>query len=104
MDRIDRVINWANIDALLMVHGDSERTKKEADACFSILLLKSMFLQKWFGIPSDPGLENQINDRISFKRLSGLSLDKLSTDHSAFSIFRSRFIQISNDKNEQCGL
>jgi IS5 family transposase len=69
-------------------------------------------LQKWFklrprgasapaGIQSDPELENQINDRISFKKFLGLPLDMPSplrargpsgpaADHSTFSRFRSR--------------
>jgi IS5 family transposase len=53
-------------------------------------LLKSLLLQKWFRVPSDPELENQINDRISFKKFLGLPLDKPSPDHSTFSRFRSR--------------
>jgi len=66
------------------------------------MLLKSMLLQKWFHIPSDPVLENQINDRISFKKLLCLSLDKPSPDHSTFSRFRSRLskeamIQLKNE-------
>jgi IS5 family transposase len=47
-------------------------------------------LQKWFRIPSDPELENQINDRISFKKFLDLPLDKPSPDHSTFSRFRNR--------------
>ena len=50
--------------------------------------MKCMLLQKWFRIPSDPELENQINDRISFKKFLGLPLDKPSPDHSTFSRFR----------------
>jgi len=42
------------------------------------------------GIPLDPELENQINDRISFKKFLGISIDKPSPDHSTFSRFRSR--------------
>ena len=43
-----------------------------------------------FRIPSDPELENQINDRISFKKFLGLPMDKPSPDHSTFSRFRGR--------------
>ena len=39
---------------------------------------------------TDPKLENQINDRISFKKFMGLSFDQHSPDHSTFSRFRSR--------------
>ena len=52
--------------------------------------MKCMLLQKWFRIPSDPELENQINDRISFKKFLHLSLDQPSPDHSTFSRFRKR--------------
>lgn len=65
-------------------------SKEGADAYPPLMLLKSMLLQKWFRIPSDPELENQINDRISFKKFLGLSLGKPSPDHSTFSRFRSR--------------
>ena len=54
------------------------------------MLLKGLLLQKWFRIPPDPELENQINDRISFKKFLGLPLDKPSPDHSTFSRFRGR--------------
>ena len=42
-------------------------------------------------IDSDPELETQINDRISFKKFLGLSLDDPTPDHSTFSRFRGRF-------------
>jgi len=54
------------------------------------MLLKCLLLQKWFHIPSDPELENQINDSISFKKFLDLPLDKPSPDHSTFSRFRGR--------------
>ena len=43
------------------------------------MLLKCMVLQKWFHIPSDPELENRINDRISFEKFLRLPLDKSMT-------------------------
>lgn len=54
------------------------------------MLLKAILLQKWFGIHSDPELENQINDRLSFKKFIGLPLEELSHDHSIISRFRKR--------------
>jgi IS5 family transposase len=55
-------------------------------------------LQKWFRINSDPELENQINDRLSFKRFLQLPLDKPSPDHSTFSRFRSRLSKEAMDQ------
>ena len=52
--------------------------------------MKCMLLQKWFRIPSDSELETQINDRISFKKFLGFTLDIPSPDHSTFSRFRNR--------------
>jgi IS5 family transposase len=101
MDRINKVVSWNNIEALLLEYYDTGKTIEGADAYPPILLLKCMLLQKWFRIPSDPELENQINDRISFKKFLGLPLDKPSPDHSTFSRFRNRLskeamIQLNN--------
>jgi len=84
------VISCKNIEALLLEYYDVGRSTEGADAYPPLMLLKCLLLQKWFHIPSDPELENQINDRISFKKFLGISIDKPSPDHSTFSRFRSR--------------
>jgi IS5 family transposase len=94
MDRINKVVSWKNIEALLLEYYDTGKTIEGADAYPPILLLKCMLLQKWFRIPSDPELENQINDRISFKKFLGLTMDKPSPDHSTFSRFRNEGIAV----------
>ena len=80
-----------------MEYYDVGKSKEGADAYPPLMLFKCLLLQKWFDIPSDPELEDQIpvcrpgrNDRISFKKFLGLPLDKPSPDHSTFSRFRSR--------------
>jgi len=90
MEKINKVVKWRNIEALLLEHYEVGTSKEGADAFPPLLLMKCMLLQKWFHIPSDPELENQINDRISFKKFLGLTLDKTSPDHSTFSRFRNR--------------
>jgi len=90
MEKINKVVKWRNIEALLLEHYEVGTSKEGADAFPPLLLMKCLLLQKWFHIPSDPELENQINDRISFKKFLGLTLDKTSPDHSTFSRFRSR--------------
>jgi IS5 family transposase len=69
-----------------------------ADAYPPLLLFKCMLLQKWFSINSDPELENQINDRLSFKKFLGPSFSKPSPDHSTFSRFRSRLSKNAMDQ------
>jgi len=102
MEKIHKAVNWETIEALLKEHYHIGQSHEGADAYSPLMLLKAMLLQKWFHIPSDPELENQINDRISFKKFLGLSLDKPSPDHSTFSRFRSRLskeamIQLNNE-------
>ena len=66
MNRINQVVKWRNVEALLREYYEVGTSKEGADAYPPLMLLKCMLLQKWFRIPSDPELENQINDRISF--------------------------------------
>ncbi|MGA8831476.1 MAG: IS5 family transposase [Desulfomonilaceae bacterium] len=93
MERIDRVIDWNKVEERLMDYYEVGRQEEGADAYPPMVLLKAMLLQKWFHIPSDPELENQVNDRISFKKFLGLPFDHTSPDHSTFSRFRSRLSQ-----------
>ena len=90
MERINKAVNWENREALLHEYYHIGQSHEGADAYSPLMLLKCMLLQKWFHIPSDPELENQINDRISFKKFLGLSFDKPSPDHATFSRFRGR--------------
>jgi IS5 family transposase len=101
MNKINTLISWKNIEALLVDYYEVGTSKEGADAYPPLMLLKCLLLQKWFRIPSDPELENQINDRISFKKFLDLPLDTPSPDHSTFSRFRSRIskeamIQLNN--------
>ena len=85
MNKINTLISWKNMEALLLEYYDVGRNTEGADAYPPLMLLKCLLLQKWFHIPSDPELENQINDRISFKKFLGISIDKPSSDNSTFS-------------------
>lgn len=90
MEKIDHLIDWSKIENLLMNHYTVGTSTEGADAYPPLMLLRALLLQKWFKIESDPELENQINDRISFKKFLRLSFDKPSPDHSTFSRFRGR--------------
>ncbi|MBW2033123.1 MAG: transposase [Deltaproteobacteria bacterium] len=58
MERINKVVKWRNIEALLREYYEVGRRKEGADAYPPLILLKCLLLQKWFHIPSDPELEN----------------------------------------------
>jgi IS5 family transposase len=98
MEKLDKAINWPRVEEILMNHYTVGTSSEGADAYPPLLLFKCLMLQKWFRIHSDPELENQINDRLSFKRFLGLSFSKPSPDHSTFSRFRSRLSKNAMDQ------
>ena len=55
----------------------------------AVLMLKCLMLQKWFNL-SDPGLEEALKDRISFRVFVGLSFTDTTPDETTFVRFRAR--------------
>lgn len=55
----------------------------------AVTMLKCVMLQKWFNL-SDPQAEEQLRDRISFRRFVGLSFDDATPDETTFVTFRQR--------------
>ena len=49
--------------------------------------VKLLLLQQWYGL-SDTGLEEAVDDRLSFRRFAGLPLDESVPDHSTIWRFR----------------
>jgi IS5 family transposase len=91
MQQINAAVDWARIDRILIRNYPVGKSHEGNEAYPPLLLLKCFLLQKWFRIDSDPELETQINDRISFKKFLGIPFDQPSPDHCTFSRFRSRF-------------
>jgi IS5 family transposase len=54
-----------------------------------VVMLKCLMLSKWFNL-SDPQLEEQVNDRISFRRFVGLSAEDRAPDETSMVQFRAR--------------
>ena len=54
-----------------------------------VTMVRVLFLQKCFGL-SDPAAEEQLRDRISFRRFVGLRFDDKTPDHSTIGLFRKR--------------
>jgi IS5 family transposase len=98
MERIDKAINWKKIESILLSHYIPGTSNEGAGAYHPMLLYKCLLLQKWFRISSDPELENQINDRLSFKKFLRLSFETPSPDHTTFSRFRKRLSKEAMDQ------
>lgn len=62
-----------------------------------LIMLKCLLLAKWFNL-SDPGLEELLQDRISFRRFVGLSAADDTPDQTTFCKFRSRLREANLDR------
>jgi IS5 family transposase len=98
MEKLNQTLDWDRINTILLSHYTVGTASEGAEAYPPLLLYKCLLLQKWFHIDSDPELENQINDRLSFKKFLGLSFSKPSPDHSTFSRFRARLSKKAMDQ------
>ena len=83
LDRIEALIDWSAVSGLL----SPLRSDLGAPGYPALTLLRSLLLQQWYGL-SDPGLEEALADRLSFRRFVGLGLDEAVPDHSTLWRFR----------------
>lgn len=89
LSRLAVAINWVLASAPIRAlpeysNGGAGRRPWSAE-----LMLKCLMLQRWFNL-SDPQLEEQLRDRISFRRFVGLSLEDQTPDETTFVRFRAR--------------
>ena len=83
-EKIDALIDWSAIASVLLPIYASD----EGRPSYPLLtLVKLLLLQQWYGL-SDPGLEQAVDDRLSFRRFAGLPLDQGVPDHSTIWRFR----------------
>ena len=91
LERIAAVFDWSAVEGLV---GGVYGARTGRPSWPPLMLVKALLLQQWYGL-SDPGLEEALGDRLSFRRFVGLSLDEGSPDHSTLSRFR----KVLRDRN-----
>lgn len=84
LQRIAELVDWTAVEALL---SGLRRGSMGAPAYPALALFKALLLQQWHGL-SDPGLEEALADRLSFRHFLGLSLSEPVPDHSTLWRFR----------------
>jgi IS5 family transposase len=89
LDRIAGLVDW---DALEQVLGTVHAAPVGRPGYGPLALLRCLLLQQWYGL-SDPGLEEALADRLSFRRFVGLSLSDPVPDHSTLSRFRTLLVE-----------
>jgi IS5 family transposase len=84
LERISALIDWEGIARLVepVRPGVTGRPPYEPLAMF-----KALLLAQWYGL-SDPGLEEALNDRVSFRRFCGFGLDAATPDETTLCRFR----------------
>ena len=83
LERIETLIDWTAVLGLLA----PLRSELGAPGYPAISLLRALLLQQWYGL-SDPGLEEALADRLSFRRFVCLALDEAVPDHTTLWRFR----------------
>lgn len=84
LDDIAAAVNWQPIKALLGPRGGAGAGNSSYPA---EALLRCLLLGVWHGL-SDPALEFQLRDRLSFRRFTGFSLGDRTPDHATLWRFR----------------
>lgn len=89
LKRLDAATPWARLAApiaSLPEYGHEGAGRRPWDP---VLMLKCLMLAKWNNL-SDPQLEEQLKDRISFRKFVGLAFDDATPDETTFVRFRDR--------------
>ena len=84
LERIDALIDWSRLERLLVDLRSGETGRPPYPA---LLMLKALYLQALYDL-SDPGLEEALLDRFSFRRFCGFSLDERTPDETTLCRFR----------------
>ena len=84
LDRIDEAFDWSAFEALLApIHAST----RGAPGYPPVTLFKILLLQQWHTL-SDPGAEEAVRDRLSFRRFCRLPLEAETPDHASIWRFR----------------
>lgn len=92
---IDFLINWKAFRPIIAGMYNNKTEKGGRPNIDEVVMIKILVLQQWYGL-SDPELERQIADRISFRKFLGFS--EVIPDYSTVWRFRERLIKTGKDK------
>jgi len=85
--KMESVIDWKPLVRIVNELNQSRTRKGGRPRHNPELMVKSLFLQHFYGL-SDPQLEEQLNDRLSFQHFVGLSPGNKAPDFTSFLKFK----------------
>jgi IS5 family transposase len=92
---IEKQINWNKFHPIIQPMYRNKTPRGGRPNMDPVLMVKLLVLQAWYGL-SDPELERQVNDRISFRHFLGYP--KKAPDYSTVWQFRERLAETGRDK------
>ena len=82
--RLEEVLDWAGLYKIV----EPAFSKATGRPPYPVsIMVRLLLLQQWHGL-SDPGLEEAVDDRLSFRRFAGLPLEQAVPDHATIWRFR----------------
>jgi transposase, IS5 family len=85
LDVIDGQVDWASLETLLPQ--PKPATSPGRHGYPALAMFKALLLAQWYQL-SDPGLEEALSDRFSFRRFCGFALDAATPDETTLCRFR----------------
>ena len=89
LDQLIKDVKWYRFEKLLSRLKPEGAGRPPYDP---LLMLKALLLQQWYRL-SDAALEEALNDRVSFRRFLGLSLEDAAPDYTTLCRFRIRLTE-----------
>lgn len=89
LEKLDAATPWEKLAAPIRALPEYNNAGAGHPPWCPVLMLKGLMLQKWNNL-SDPGLEEALKDRISFRKFVGLSFTDKTPDETTFVKFRQR--------------
>jgi IS5 family transposase len=89
LERILALVKWYRFERVLSKVRPGEAGRPPYAA---LSMFKALLLQQWYGL-SDPGLEEALSDRLSFRRFCGFALDEPTPDETTLLRFRQALIE-----------
>ena len=93
--KIEKQINWNKFRPIIQPMYRNKTPRGGRPNMDPVLMVKLLVLQAWYGL-SDPELERQVNDRISFRHFLGYP--EKAPDYSTVWQFRERLAKTGKDK------
>jgi len=95
LGEVEKLVDWESFRPIIGEMYSNKEGKGGRPNYDEVLMIKMLVLQQWHGL-SDPELERQVNDRISFRKFLGFP--DIIPDRSTIWLFRERLAKTGKDE------